>query len=138
MLALRSTAGARLHATLTAGRASGHVVIAGRRYPFTATPATGVAGLYRVRVNDGHLTGRSIQGGQLEGRIADPDPAAGPQPVPTTLTAPDGQTVQWPARQTLASAAGSAAGLAIVLDRHRARGAKTTGTASFVTLEGDY
>jgi hypothetical protein len=90
---LTSDGGARLTGELSSDAASGTATLSDRAsVSFEATPATGVAGLYNVRVyNDGRVSGTSEPGGQLEGQIGNTPRANGLYTITGTITSPDSQ-----------------------------------------------
>jgi hypothetical protein len=70
-LALRSEDGAQLEATLGDAGVDGTATLAdGTRLTFAARPATGIAGLYTIAIdNEGQLRGASSTDGGLAGRV---------------------------------------------------------------------
>ncbi|MDQ4143015.1 MAG: hypothetical protein M3198_04580, partial [Actinomycetota bacterium] len=83
----------KVEVTLTDRAATGTFTLAdGRQLPFTATPATGVAGLYQATLaRDGRLTGPSETGGRLVARLAEAN--AGKPVITGTFADPEGNTV---------------------------------------------
>jgi hypothetical protein len=91
---LSSANGAQLAATLNTETAAGTITLGdGRSIAFEASPATRVAGLYQVRhFPDGQVSGRSVEGGQLQAQLAPEPQEDGLYLVSGTVTAPDGQS----------------------------------------------
>ena len=95
-LNLRSEGGARLEGSLATEAATGTITLDdGESFTFTADLASGVAGFYDVNISDeGQLRGTSENGGRLEGMVAHQLGEDGLYPVASTITAPDGQTLE--------------------------------------------
>jgi hypothetical protein len=88
-LDLTSSGGAHLEATLATQQVSGTITFGGQAHSFTATPATGQAGLYRA---DQTINGQEylggwdvLQDGRVEGQVR-----SGTTPVPASPFHPGG------------------------------------------------
>jgi hypothetical protein len=134
-LALQAEDGARLEGTLGDAGVEGMTTLAdGMSLPFTAQPATGIAGLYTVTFEaEGRVHGVSATGGQLDGRVeADAgtpgaSPAAGAWLV-MTLTSPEGETAELEAAVIPSTRVEAGTARLIVLEDGQVRGKRTKDT----------
>jgi hypothetical protein len=85
---------ARLKGNLTPETSTGTITLAdARSFTFTASPASGVAGLYNVTLaDDGQVRGTSETGGRLEGTLGQ-QAENGSYPISGTITPPGGNPV---------------------------------------------
>jgi hypothetical protein len=92
-LSLSSDSGAQLEGQLTSDTATGTITDPnGNPISFEAPLATGIAGLYDVKLSpDGIVSGTSQTGGQLEGQLGNILKEYDTYPVSGTITPPEGQ-----------------------------------------------
>jgi hypothetical protein len=146
-LALQAEDGARLEGTLAEERVAGTVTLAeDTPVSFVAEPATGIAGLYTVTIeDDGRLRGVSATGGPLEGRVETAEDTPGATPTAgvrlvMTVTAPEGETAELQAAVVPATMVESGTARLIVREDGQLRGKRTKdskGDQGFIDLTMD-
>ena len=131
-LALRAEDGAHLEATIGDAGVDGTATLAdGTALTFAARPATGIAGLYTVAVDEeGQLRGASSTDGELAGQVEAGASVETGTPAPgfrlvMTVTTPEGETAEIEATALPATEVEAGTARLIVLEDGQLRGKRT-------------
>ena len=131
-LALQTEDGARLDGTRGEAGVEGTATLAdGTSLTFTAQPATGLAGLYTLAIDEeGQLRGASSTGGELAGRVEAGVSVPTGTPAPgfrlvMTVTSPEGETTELEATALPATEVEEGTARLIVREDGQLRGKRT-------------